>query len=170
MPRSCLSWRANSSTFADHVEGGADRAVGIVLVGHRGAEEGQHRIALQLGDRALVAEDGLRHQVERLVDDLRPVLGVHLLGERRRADYVGEEGRDRLALAGQLGGAHLLDERRGRALGDARLAFGVCRCRLRATQGEAAVHAESSVRGHWRLAARTGQTNGLDGHGQMLVR
>ena len=91
----------------EHVERGEDRPLGVVLVGDRGAEEREHRVALELGDRALVAEDGARHEVERLVDDRRPVLGIHLLREGRRADDVGEERGDGLALAGEPRGAHL---------------------------------------------------------------
>ena len=71
MPCVALSWRANSSIAVDHVQRSEDRALGIVLVGDRSAEEREHRVALELGDRAFVAEDGLRHEVERFVDDRR---------------------------------------------------------------------------------------------------
>ena len=98
----------------DHVERGPHGSLGVVLVRHRGAEEGQHRVALELRDRALVLEDGLRHEVERLVHDLRPVLGVHVLEQCRRADDIDEERGHGLALAAELGGPHLLDERQGR--------------------------------------------------------
>ena len=50
--------------------------------------------------------------VEGLVDDRGPILGVHALGECRRADDIGEQRGHGLALAGELRLAHLLDERR----------------------------------------------------------
>jgi hypothetical protein len=42
----------------EHVERGENRSLRVVLVRDRGAEEREHRVALELGDRALVAEDG----------------------------------------------------------------------------------------------------------------
>ena len=54
----------------------------------------------------------MRSNASLMID--RPVLGVDLLGERRRADDVDEERGHGLALAGQPRGAHLADERRRR--------------------------------------------------------
>ena len=70
-PRSAFSWRANSSVAATMSRRGEDRPLRVVLVGDRGTEEREHRVALELRDRALVAEDGRAHEVERLVDDRR---------------------------------------------------------------------------------------------------
>jgi ribosome-binding protein aMBF1 (putative translation factor) len=155
---------------SDHVQRRADGAVRIVLVRDRRAEEREHRVPLELGDRAFVAKDGRRHDVERLIDDLRPVFRVHPLGQGCGANHVGEQGGNRFAFAGQLGSAHLFDERSRGAVCDARLALGVVWRRLGATQGLSAIHAKPSVRRHGRVASWAVQANRLDGHGQILVR
>ena len=111
----CLQLARELIGRLDHVERSEDRPLGVVFVRHRGTEERQHRVALELGDRALVAEDGPGHEVERLVDDRRPILGIDLLREPGRADDVGEQRGDGLALAGEPRVAHLRDERLGAA-------------------------------------------------------
>ncbi len=86
------------------IEGGADGALRIVLVGDRRTEEGQHPVAEELGDRAVVAPDGCADDAVGAGDDLLPFFGVEALGDRGRADDIGEEDRDRFALAFQPGG------------------------------------------------------------------
>ena len=110
----CLQLAGELVGGIEHVERGEDGALGVVLVRDRGAEEREQRIALELGDRALVAKDSAGHEVEGLVDERRPVLRVDLLCEPGRAHDVDEERRHGLALAGQAGRPHLRDEWRGR--------------------------------------------------------
>ena len=73
----------------------------------------------------------MRSNASLMID--RPVLGIHLLGEGRRADDVREERGHGLALAGQLRGAHLLDERRRRGGGQAGVGGRVVRATPRAS-------------------------------------
>ena len=146
----------------DHVEASADRALGVVLVGHRGTEEREHRVALELRDRALVAEDGRAHELEGLVDDRGPILGVHALEDRRRADDIGEQRGHGLALAGELRLAHLLDERRRGGRREAAPQLGLGRVRRR--HRVAAVRAEARIRRDRRIAVRAEDHDGARGH------
>ena len=76
----------------------AHAALGVVLVGQRGAEEGHDRVADELLHGAAVAlELGLQAGVVRRQHPAH-VLGVELLGAAGEADEVGEEHRDDLAL------------------------------------------------------------------------
>ena len=85
-------------------ERGADRALGVVLVRGRRAEERHHRVADELLDRAAAAlELGTQTRVVGL-EDRAHVLRVHLLGPRREPDEVGEEdGHDLALLARRVG-------------------------------------------------------------------
>jgi hypothetical protein len=85
----------------------ADRALGIVLVRGRSAEERDHGVADELLDGAAEALE-LAAQV-RVVGSEEPahVLGIELLGAGGEADEIGEEHRHDLAL---------LAHRRGRSL------------------------------------------------------
>ena len=91
-------------------------ALGVVLVGDRGAEQRHDAVAGELVDRALEAVDALAEDREEALHDLPPLLGVASLGELHRAHHVGEQHRHLLALAlqGALAGADLL----GEVLGD----------------------------------------------------
>ena len=77
-------------------ERGADGALRVVLVRHRRAEDGHHRVADELLHRAaealeLVAQPGV------VGTEQRPhLLRIHLLGARREADEIGEEDGDDL--------------------------------------------------------------------------
>jgi hypothetical protein len=64
------------------------------------AEDGHHRVADELLDRAALALDLLRHRLEVVAHHRPHVLRVHLLGARGRADDVGEEDRDELERLG----------------------------------------------------------------------
>ncbi len=81
------------------------RALRVVLEGGRSPEDRHHCIARELLDRAPRQLDLVTHgAVEAL--ELRPdALGVTLSGVGGRADEVGEENRDELAL---LARAHLV--------------------------------------------------------------
>jgi hypothetical protein len=72
----------------------ADRALGVVLVRDRGAEEGEHLVADELRHRPVEAADLLGHDAHDLVDEELRALRAELLADRRRADDVGHEHRD----------------------------------------------------------------------------
>jgi hypothetical protein len=65
----------------------------------RRAEKGEHAVAQQLGDGALIGIDLLAHALVGAGNDLPPVLRIERFGQRRRTDDVGEERRHALALA-----------------------------------------------------------------------
>ncbi len=79
---------------------GAD---GMVLVGHRRAEQRHDPIAHHLVDGALVAVDRLHHPLEDGVQELPGLLGIPIGEELHRAFHVGEQHRHLLALALQCG-------------------------------------------------------------------
>ncbi len=81
-----------------HLEGRTHGALGVVLVGLRDAEHGEHRVAHELLEVSPVARDLLRQPIERAAHDRLHDLGVFLLGERGRADEVGEQRRRELPL------------------------------------------------------------------------
>src|SRR5437660_11062870 len=87
-------------------------ALGVVLVGDRGAEERHDAVAGVLVDGPLIAVDAVREDPEEAIEEAMPLLGIDALGELHRARDVGEEDGDRLALALEraLGGEDLLDE------------------------------------------------------------
>ena len=74
-------------------------ALGVVLVGDRGAEDGHDPVAGELVDGALEGLDGAGQQGEEALHDLAPLLRVLALGEVHRAAHVGEENGHELALA-----------------------------------------------------------------------
>ncbi len=74
-----------------HGERGTHRALGIVLVRDRGAEQGEDRVADDLVDLAAVGVDVGHEPLERVVDDVLHVLGITGLREAGEADEVGEE-------------------------------------------------------------------------------
>ena len=80
-------------------QGGAERALSVVLVRDGGAEERHHAVAEELVDRSLVAVDGLQDDLEGLIHDRVDVFGIQALGHRRETGDVSEEHRDLLALA-----------------------------------------------------------------------
>ena len=83
----------------DDVEPCPDRALRVVLVRDRRAEEREDRVAHQPGERSLVAVDRRDEPLERAVHDLGPVLGVQGLGHRGRALDVAEQHGDDASLA-----------------------------------------------------------------------
>src|SRR5437773_4830320 len=111
--------------IARQLERGRAGALGVVLVGDRGAEERHDAVAGVLVDRPLVAVDAVREDPEEAIEEAMPLLGIDALGELHRARDISEEDGDRLALALEraLGGEDLLDEvarRVGAGLGDGR--------------------------------------------------
>ncbi len=95
-----------------HREAGAHRALGVVLVGDRRAEDGHDVVADELVDGAAEAGDLVAEAPERAIDHRLERLGVHPLGDGGVAGEVGEEhGR----LAPLLGAGCQHREARGRA-------------------------------------------------------
>ena len=88
-----------------HVGGGADGAQRVVLVELRDAEDGHHRVADELLDRAAVAFERRTHRVEVARHDLAHRLGVEPLAQLGRARHVAEDDRDGLADLGRLASA-----------------------------------------------------------------
>ena len=76
----------------------ADGALRVVLVRHGCTEDGHHGVADELLDRSSVTLE-LRAQASVIRrEQAAHVLGIHLLGARRKADEVAEEDGDDLAL------------------------------------------------------------------------
>ena len=98
-PRSPLHLLLVAGDPRDDVETCPDRALGVVLVGDRRAEEREDRVAHQAGEGSLVAVDRRDESFERAVHDLGPVLGVQGLGHRGRALDVAEQHRDDASLS-----------------------------------------------------------------------
>ena len=103
-------------------ERGAHGAVRSVLVGDRGAEERHQAVAGERVDDALDGVDLAERERHVLLEEIAILLGIHALGERRRADEVAEEDRDELAL---------LERRRRRGAELLRQLFGDLRWRRR---------------------------------------
>ena len=81
-----------------HVEGSVERPFGIVLVGHRRTEQGQHRIAQELGHEPIAAGDGLAQRVEEGALERAHLLGIEAFGQGREAAEVREQHRHRPAV------------------------------------------------------------------------
>ena len=76
-----------------------ERALGIVLVRARGAEDGHDRVAHELLDEAVVALDRRRELPEEVALERAHVLRVEPLAERGEAGQVGEEHGDQPPVA-----------------------------------------------------------------------
>jgi hypothetical protein len=109
-----LDGRAEGLDRVDQLEGGADRAFGIVLVGGGGAPDGHDRIADELLDDAPVACHDVLGEIEVPAEEFPGVLGVAALGERGEPDEVGEQDRDEPALSDGWGGRRT-DAKAGRS-------------------------------------------------------
>src|SRR5881409_899247 len=103
---------ANSSPLARQIQGGRTGALGVVLVGDRGAEERHDAVAGVLVDGPLVSVNAARKDPEQAIEQAMPFLGIDALRELHRAHDVGEEDGDQLALAPEraLGRKNLLDK------------------------------------------------------------
>ena len=91
---------AERRDHVDEIEGGPDGALGVVLVGDRGAPHRHDRIADELLDDAAVAIDDHPRPLEVLVLELAHRLRVTVGRERREADEVGEEDRHHTSFRG----------------------------------------------------------------------
>ena len=77
---------------------GPDGALGVVLVGDRGAPHGHHGVADELLDGPAVPLDRGARRVEVAGQQLADGLGVAVLGQRREADKIGEQDGDEATL------------------------------------------------------------------------
>ena len=96
LPAYLLGVRAAGVQHRQRREAGPQR---VVLVRDRRAEQRQQAVAQLAADRPLVPLDGLHHPLYGAVQQPLGLLVVQALDQRRRADDVGEEDRDLLALA-----------------------------------------------------------------------
>jgi len=71
----------------------------MVFVRHRRAKQGEDAVAGRLYDVTVIAMHRIDHQLERGIDDDARLFGVELLHQLGRTLDVGEQRRDRLALA-----------------------------------------------------------------------
>ena len=71
----------------------------MIFMGERRPEQRHDSVPHDLVDRALVAVDGLHHQLEYGIKKLACLLGIAVCEQLHRAFHVGEQHRDLLALA-----------------------------------------------------------------------
>src|SRR5207237_4149822 len=90
---------AEARDLADHVEAAAHRALGVVLVRDRRAEEYEDAVAHEPRDRAAIPRRDRVPPVEGRTDALRPVFRIERLRDRGRAGDVREQDGERPALA-----------------------------------------------------------------------
>ncbi len=79
------------------LEAGPDRALGVVLVAHRGSEDAEDRVADELVDRAAEVLDRAFQQRVIHAKHRLDVLGVGLIRALREPDQVAEQDRDDFA-------------------------------------------------------------------------
>ncbi len=82
-----------------HLEPGAHRPLGVVLMRRWRTEERQHGIAHQSRHRAAIVRHGGVHEGKGAVHDAGPILGVHLLGYGSGARHIGKQHRRETAFA-----------------------------------------------------------------------
>ena len=80
------------------------RALGVILERSRSTEHRHHRVAGELLDRAARELDLLAHRVVEALELRTHALGIAIAGVRGRADEVGEENGDELALLARAHG------------------------------------------------------------------
>jgi hypothetical protein len=82
-----------------HLERGQQRAMRMVLVRDRRAEQREHAVAGGLHDVAVVAMDRIDHDADRWIDERASLLGIDVLDQIHRAFDIGEQRGDGFALA-----------------------------------------------------------------------
>ena len=125
-------------------------ALRVVLVSHRGAEQDQGAVA---GDSVDLPAEFLRcadHPCDAVADDLLEILGIESLAQRRRSDYVGEEGGD-----------HFARFARGRLHREGRAAAGAEACVVRIRPTADRTHTRV---GHGRSLGRCRSSLGFEGY------
>ena len=98
---------AQGRAALEHVQRGLERALRVVLVGDRRAEDRHHRVAHELLHEAVIARDRLGQHLEQRVLERPYLFRIEPLGERGEARQIGEEDRDLTAvgLVGRAGGS-----------------------------------------------------------------
>ncbi len=76
-----------------------ERALGVIFVRHRRAEQCKDAVAGRLYDVAVITAHGVDHHGEHRVDQGAGLFRIEVLLEPGRVDDVDEEGRDELAFA-----------------------------------------------------------------------
>ncbi len=99
-PQGLFRARVELRDDSGDVETRSDRPFGVFLMGAREAEIGQHAVAHELGDEAVVARDRARTGVLIGANDLAHVLGIEPRRQRGRADEVAEHDGELAALGG----------------------------------------------------------------------
>ncbi len=123
LPPTPFELRVQVRERGPHLERRPRRPQRVVLVGDRDPEDGHHRVAHVLLDRAAVPGDHVMGLVEPAPDELVQRLRIEVLAELREPANVGEKDADHLAGAG----ARRADrgERRAAARAEARIP---CNC------------------------------------------
>jgi hypothetical protein len=136
-------------------EAGEDRPCGVVLVGDRCSEEGEHAVAEDLRDGSLEPMDRIQDHVEEATHERADLFGVEPLRERGGTDHVGEQHADLLpfALERVRPGPDLLRE----SFGGVYLTRAVRRVLGNVAKRRAALHAEGAGRRVAMPARRTGE-------------
>ena len=73
------------------VEGRADTGSGVVWTADPAEEQADHLVADELVDDAVVVDDGPGREPVEAVEEGVELRWPHLLGQRRRAPYIGEQ-------------------------------------------------------------------------------
>ena len=92
-----LDRRAQGPDGIDQVQGGTDAPLGVILARRRSAPDGHDGVADELLDRAPVASDDVRRDIEVAGEGVPDVLGVAPLGERGESDQIREQDADQAA-------------------------------------------------------------------------
>jgi hypothetical protein len=139
-----------------HPERGMAGAHRVILVAHRGAEEGHDPVAHDLVDGALVAMHRFHHPLEHRIEKLARFLGVAVGQELHGALEIGEDHGDELALPLELGARR--EDLVREVLGRVGLRITETRGGGRPSrQGCAAGAAESAAAGGLGIARRAGR-------------
>jgi len=96
-----------------HLQGGAQRAGGVVFVRHRCAKHSHHLVADEFIHHATVLFNDRHQHIKAGVEQAANLFGIQLLGERGKARQVGKQNRDLAALAADAPGAHPNGQRGG---------------------------------------------------------
>ena len=75
----------------EHLSRDGEGAVGVIVGGDRGAEDGEDPIAQEAEQRSAVVEDRVAHLAEVVVQDVDDDVRLRLLGEGRESAQVAEE-------------------------------------------------------------------------------
>src|SRR5262249_23600792 len=103
-----------------HPQCGVERALRMILMRNRSAEDRKNAVAGGLRDVAAVMMYRIHHQLERGIDDCPSLLRIKILDHLHRALDVGEQSGDRFTLAFERG------HRIGRLWRDTNVGPGCC--------------------------------------------